>query len=78
MSSDSITALPPGDPLDQDDPRLVVSVAHVAAALTLSRQSVYRLLDKGLLDSRYIEGRRVVPVHALREYVQNLPSERAS
>jgi len=57
---------------------LMVSVAEMARVLSISRQQAYRLLDKKVVESRYLGGRRVVPIDALHAYVANLPRERAS
>jgi excisionase family DNA binding protein len=53
-------------------PRLL-SVADAAAALGLSRASLYKELSAGRLRSVHISRRRLVPESALAEYIEGLP-----
>lgn len=46
--------------------------------LGLSNWSVYKLLDKGHIESRYKGSRRLVVVESVRQYVAGLPTERPS
>ncbi len=50
------------------------SVETAADLLATSKQSIYQLLDKGLIESRYQGRRRLVVVASLRDYANALPS----
>ena len=53
---------------------IFVSVAAAAAALSLNRATVYKLLDAQVIASHYQGRRRLVSVPSLREYAANLPT----
>ena len=48
---------------------LLVTVSQACAILTVSRESLYRLLRSGEVRSRKIGRRRVIPKAALREFL---------
>ena len=52
----------------QDD-RLAVSVAEACRLLGMGRTLLYELLDDGSLSSIKVRGRRLVPMHSMREFV---------
>lgn len=52
--------------------RLLVTVDDAAAALAISRRTVYQLLDNGALESVHIGTARRIPTEALVAYVQRL------
>jgi excisionase family DNA binding protein len=56
-------------------PRLV-TVKNAAVILGLTNFAVYKLLSSGKLEGRYIEGRRMIPVEELDEFIASLPTER--
>lgn len=45
--------------------RLAYSVREAARALSVSPRTIYRLIDRGELDSSTVGARRVIPVAAL-------------
>lgn len=53
-----------------------VSVDEMAAAIGISRKHAYRLLDAGVIDSRYLGRRRLVSWASLNQYMESLPTER--
>ena len=55
---------------------IFVSVKQAADALALSTWQVYQILDSGEIESRYKGSRRLVVVRSLREYAEQLPTER--
>jgi excisionase family DNA binding protein len=55
---------------------LLVSINEATAMLGISRHQVYRLLDSGALECRYIGRRRLVLMASLRNYVDRLPRQR--
>jgi excisionase family DNA binding protein len=55
---------------------ITVSVKDAALMTGLSRWTIYQLLDKQAVRSVYQGSRRLVVVDSLREYVENLPTER--
>lgn len=54
---------------------IFVSVKDAAQMLGLTAWSVYQLLDKQAIESRYHGRRRLVKVESLREYAESLPSQ---
>lgn len=54
---------------------IFTSVKEAAHMLGLTPWTVYQLLDKQLIESRYHGRRRLVVVESLREYAESLPSE---
>jgi excisionase family DNA binding protein len=58
-------------------PRLV-TVKNAAVILGLTNFAVYKLLKAGKIEGRYIEGRRMIPVEELDEFIASLPTERPS
>jgi len=52
--------------------RLVCTVSEAAAALRLSRSVVYELIRSGQLQTVKQGRRRLVPIHALDDYVAAL------
>lgn len=57
---------------------LLLGVEDVAAMLGVSWDKAYRLVRTGDLPSRYIGSRRMVPADAVRDYVDQLPTERGA
>jgi hypothetical protein len=57
---------------------IFISVKEAAKALGISLWAAYQLLDDEArpIDSRYKGSRRLVSVKSLREYAENLPTER--
>lgn len=58
-----------------DDPplRLLLSIDEAAAALSIDRSNLYKLLNRGELRSVVVgKRRRLIPVAALEEYVDAL------
>ena len=54
---------------------ILVSVKRTAQILgDITTWQVYRLLEAGEIESRYIGRRRMVLLTSLREYAKNLPS----
>ena len=53
---------------------LLYSVSQAAAALGISRASVYALLRDGRLTARYLGSRRYVHADDLRAFVDALPT----
>lgn len=54
----------------------LVTVKDAAVVLGLTNFAVYKLLDAGKIEGRYIEGRRMIPVEALDAFIDGLPTER--
>lgn len=54
---------------------IFISVKQAAQMLGISIWVTRRLLDDGVIDSRYQGRRRLVSVESLREYAANLPME---
>jgi excisionase family DNA binding protein len=52
--------------------RLLLSPAEAAAALSVSRSKLYRLLKQGRLESVRLDGNRRIPVSSLEALVQGL------
>ena len=50
---------------------LLVTVAHAAELLSVSRTTLYELLARGAIESIYIGRSRRVPVGALHEFVES-------
>lgn len=48
---------------------VAVSVKDAIALTSLSRNSIYNLIQRGELESRMIYGRRVIPMSAIRALV---------
>lgn len=59
-------------------PPIFISAARAAELLSLTRWSVYQLLDAGLIESRYHGTRRLVRYSSLLAYADSLPTERES
>lgn len=59
------------DELSNHVPARLVSVEAAAAALGIARTSCYDLISTGRLRSVTVGRRRLVPVQALDEFVQN-------
>lgn len=57
---------------------IFISVKQAAEALGINAAKMYDLCNKGLVDARYQDGRRLVSVKSLREYAESLPTVRAS
>ena len=57
---------------------IFISVKEAAVALGISTWAMYQMLDDESrpIDSRYKGTRRLVSVKSLREYAENLPTER--
>jgi len=55
---------------------IFISVKHAADALALSTWAMYQLCDSGEVETRYKGSRRLVSVKSLREYAEQLPTER--
>jgi len=57
---------------------IFISVKEAAVALGISTWAMYQMLDDEArpIDSRYKGTRRLVSVKSLREYAENLPTER--
>lgn len=53
---------------------IFVSVKEAANMLGLTTWSVYQLLDRQAIESRYHGRRRLVVVDSLRDYAANLPT----
>lgn len=53
---------------------IFISVKEAAKALDTTPQTVYALLDKQLIESRYQGRLRKVVVASLRDYAANLPT----
>ena len=66
----------PESPTEGSITPIFVSVKEAARLLNISPWVCYQLLDEKKIDSRYQGRRRLVQVESLREYAQNLPSER--
>jgi hypothetical protein len=59
------------------DSRILESVKNTADILGgITTWQVYRLLEAGEIESRYIGKRRLVVVASLQEYINNLPTTR--
>jgi excisionase family DNA binding protein len=56
--------------------RLALSMGEVAETLGIGRTTVYRLTSSGQLPSIQIGKRRLVPIHALDEWIRSLPTSR--
>lgn len=54
----------------------LVTVKNAAVVLGLTNFAVYKLLDAGDIEGRWIKGRRMVPVEALDSFIAGLPTER--
>jgi excisionase family DNA binding protein len=54
---------------------IFVTVKEAARLLSLTPWSVYRLLDTGVIDSRYQGRRRLVRLASLRTYADGLPRD---
>ena len=54
-------------------PPLAYSVAEAAKALSVSKNYMYQLLRAGEIQSKRSGRRAIIPVDALREYVERLP-----
>lgn len=57
---------------------IFVSVKEAAQILGLTTWTVYQLLDKEVIDSRYQGRRRLVSYESLREYAESLPTKAPS
>lgn len=58
------------------EPIAHVSVREMAELCSISVKKAYRLLDSGVIDSRYLGARRLVRVDSLNAYLEGLPSAR--
>jgi excisionase family DNA binding protein len=76
MPTDATLSTPPG--VEPDDERIFVTPLEASQTLAISRSQVYDLLNRGVIDSRFFGRRRLVVLDSLREFADNLPSERAS
>lgn len=56
---------------------IFVSVRDAQAILGLGRPNVYRLLDEGLIESRFYRRRRLVVLASVKAFAAGLPDERA-
>lgn len=66
-----------GEPVSALAPRLV-TVKNAAVILGLTNFAVYKLIKAEKIECRYIEGRKMIPVEALDEFIAGLPTERPS
>lgn len=55
---------------------ILLSVKDAAKVLGLSTWSMYQLLEKQAIESRYHGTRRLVVMSSLREYAESLPTTR--
>ncbi len=62
----------PGDRTLVPGPKLLLSPAGAASALSISRSKVYRLLREGRLESVMLDGNRRIPVASLVRLVDDL------
>jgi excisionase family DNA binding protein len=56
--------------------RLAFSIKEAAAAVGLSRRTLYQLIGAGLLDARKAGSRTIIVAASLRSYVASLPEAR--
>jgi len=54
-------------------PPIFVSVKEAAEILSLTPWSIYDLLNKGLIESRYHGRKRLISYESLQEYAASLP-----
>lgn len=57
---------------------IFVSVKEMARLLGISRNKAYGLLKRGLIDSRYLDGRRQVCLSSVHDFAAALPTEPAA
>lgn len=53
---------------------IFISVKGAAEVLDTTPWSVYKLLDAGVIESKYMGSRRKVVVESLRQYAESRPS----
>lgn len=63
------------EPPSRDDIRLY-SIPDAGVVLGISESKVWRLVYADRLETRWIDGRRLVPAWAIDEFVKGLPSEK--
>lgn len=56
---------------------IFVSIKDAQKMLGLSRPQIYRLLDQGLIEARYLGRRRLIVAESVRAFAKNLPDQRA-
>jgi excisionase family DNA binding protein len=61
------------NPVEQPEP-ILVSVIEAAKRLSLSRPTIYKLLNSGALHAVKSGGRTLIPMQALRDYAASLVS----
>lgn len=52
------------------------SVKSMCIILGISKQSAFRLLDEGRVESRYVGRRRLVSISSLDDFIAHLPATR--
>lgn len=55
--------------------KISVSVKEAAEATGLSTWQIYELTNKGLIEKRYQGSKILIPVTALKAYIESLPTE---
>jgi excisionase family DNA binding protein len=56
-------------------PPMLVSLSEACERLSLSRRTVWRLIEDGHLQSVKVRGKRMITAEALRRFVQRLQTE---
>lgn len=74
--SSSTAATPTESPPSLTDV-IFVSIKDAQNMLGLSRPQIYRLLDQGLIEARYLGRRRLIVADSVRAFAAGLPDERA-
>lgn len=64
--------------LAPDDSRVFVSFNEAKHLLGVGESTMRRLLNSGVIESRYVGARRLVVLESVRSAVDALPSERVS
>jgi excisionase family DNA binding protein len=54
------------------EPKLLLTVGEVAHALSIGRSQVYKLLERGTLQSLKIGNSRRIPIKAVHDYLHEL------
>lgn len=55
---------------ESDPPRLMVTIGEAGRMLSLSRASIYRLIDKGALERRRVLGRALITADSVRRVAE--------